>query len=214
MKKIILPLLAILLLAAIIFFIVSNRQKQNTSPEAQTPTTAPTPATEVSLQELVASGKSQTCTYSYSDESVGKMEGTVYVSGGKMRGDYSIEGAEGKAMNGSMIYDGKYMYTWSSAMPQGMKIAVSDDMKQATSSSTNQQSIDMQKKMNYSCKSWTADTSKFTPPSDVTFREFAIPSLSPGQSAPGGEQTTNNCGACNSLPNEAKEACLTAMKCN
>jgi hypothetical protein len=96
--------------------------------------------------------------------------GTVFVSGGNMRGDFSST-VNGKTVDSHIIAKADGIYTWSSGMPQGVKMPRPTATAPAPANST--QSFDPNTELNYSCKAWVADNSKFTPPTDITFMDVA-----------------------------------------
>lgn len=186
--------------------VVANQLTEDESKES---------SARMTLKELLLGG-SQTCTYSIAMDTGGTTSGTVYISDGKVRGDFTISGGESGTYDGSMIQDGLYMYTWSSLMPQGMKIAITQEMRDGTdagSTASGQTGLDLNQKVEYKCQPWTVDSSKFTPPSNITFSELQIPTgLQP---ATGSASQTNPslCSACDDLTGEQKTTCLTALKC-
>ncbi len=66
----------------------------------------------MSMKDLLALGKDQTCTFSSSDEN-GTVNGTSYMSGGKVRTDFKGTYSDGKAYDGGMISDETYVYSWT-----------------------------------------------------------------------------------------------------
>ncbi len=115
------------------------------------------------IGSLMAMGGSVMCDVDITGANPGS--GTIYVSGGKMRGEFTVAAA-GKTMHASMINDGQYIYSWTDMMPQGIKMAVSAGS--GTSGSANQ-GVDASTPVNYTCNAWTADTAKFMAPSDIKF---------------------------------------------
>lgn len=164
-----------------------------------------------SLKNLLASGVPQKCTYKDSSNNV-SIEGTTYISGGKVRGDFSSV-AEGKTNTGHSIYDGKTSYIWSDESTTGFKMNIDPNASNATSSSetNSQQGVDMNKSIDYSCSPWLPDQSLFTPPTNITFTEFSVPTVSQGTGATGSKSL---CSTCDSLTGDQKTQCLTAFKCN
>lgn len=92
--------------------------------------------------------------------------GTVYVGGGKMRGDFStvVAALGGKAVESHMISSEGYVYTWSDLMPQGVKMKVD-----ASGEAPAQQGMDAYTAVDYRCSPWSVEESRFTVPSNVTF---------------------------------------------
>jgi len=217
MNKLLIPsIIVALLVAAGAFYFLSTQPKQPTTTteiEQEQPTTT-SASTLMSLKELMTGG-SQTCTYSTLIDEGGVTTGTVYVSNGKIRSDFSITGEENTTIDGSMITDGDYMYTWSSAQPQGIKIAVTEEMKDAatTGTSSAQSSIDLDQKIDYRCQPWVSDASMFVPPANITFSEMKIPTDATTATGSGLPSSADLCSACDDLEGEQQAACLTALKC-
>jgi hypothetical protein len=133
----------------------------------QQPATSVPTGNPMSLKELLASGTSQQCTFA--DNVAGAtVQGTVYVSGGKVRIDFSST-QQGKTVSGHTMTDGDVFYTWSDGMKDGFKMS----MTAAQSSGTQQQMLDVDRKVDYHCSPWTSDTSIFALPKHVTFRDMA-----------------------------------------
>src|SRR3990167_3148582 len=110
-----------------------------------------------SLRELMMMGQDQMCTFESTDDN-GSNKGSSYISGEKVRTDFSGTDPDGKAYSGSMISDGTYMYSWSTASPQGMKIKITEetnkaveDVKQDAQANPNQY-IDPNDKVDYKCQ--------------------------------------------------------------
>ncbi|MBI2030107.1 hypothetical protein HYT05_00630 [Candidatus Kaiserbacteria bacterium] len=170
------------------------------------------PAGPMSLKELIAGGVSQKCTFSDASADM-PTEGTVYVGGGKVRGDFSAT-SQGKVMGMHMIADGATMHTWIDGMTSGFSMSMD-----ATQSGTNtQQSFDSDKKIDYRCEQWATDDSRFVLPSNVTFQDMAAMMQGAMQGAGAGtvpqmQATAAQCQACDQLPGAQKSACRAALKC-
>lgn len=170
----------------------------------------------LSLKELLSLGTSQTCTFTD-----GANTGVVYIAGGKVRGDFSTQEG-GVATQAHSIMDGTDAYTWMDSMNVGFKVS----MLAPTSprGDVPQEGMDMDKKVDYHCSSWTVDESKFALPTDITFNDMsdmmkgmmpagkvngaAVPPNMPNMPA-GGAQ----CAACDQLPTAQKDACRSALNC-
>jgi len=158
-------------------------------------------ASPKSLKDLLAAGIPQKCTFKDVLSDV-DMEGTTYIANGKMRGDFSST-IEGKTTTGHTIFDGKTSYVWMDETSTGFKMEV-DPSAETTSETSAEQGLDLNKTIDYKCSAWLPNESLFTPPSDVTFTGFVVPTS-------GGQ---NLCDSCNSLSGEQKTQCLTALNCN
>jgi hypothetical protein len=143
-----------------------NAQMQKSA--VSTETAADASAKKVAFSEFI---KKQGNSGSYKCEvkqSMSDMEngGTVYVSGGNMRGDFSTI-AEGRTMSTSFIMKDSYTYNWSSMSPKAgvkMKIAATAGDSKETAYSWSADQVG-----DYNCQPWTLETSKFEIPADVTF---------------------------------------------
>lgn len=164
------------------------------------------------IADLLKAGKNLECTFSGETDGY-KTSGTVFVSGNNMRGDFNSE-AQGKMMDSHMIQNGETIYTWTTDPKQGMmmKISKEDQAKYADDEATaKSQSFNMDQSYDYNCRGWSGDQSKFQAPSDIQFTDLsaqlekATGSLDKGNSAA--------CSACDSLEDEAKTSCKTALNC-
>lgn len=117
-----------------------------------------------SLRSLLALGKNTMCTFTSVVEN-STSSGTVYIAAdGSMSGDFSSQTSSGN-ITSHMIMKGGTSYVWSGT--QGAKMNVSASA--ATTSSNTNQSVDLDAQVDYDCKNWTLDNSKFTVPTNVNF---------------------------------------------
>lgn len=209
-------------------YIASQQMKTKS---ADTPQTAKKETKDTSMmtsiKDLLSSGKTQMCTYEYSNEKTGTSKGTTYIANGKMRTDYESTYGDGKTYSGSMINDGTYMYMWTATPPQGMKLKITAEMdKQIEEAKQNQAYIDPNTPMSYRCNNWSNDATIFTPPAEVTFTDYSAQmeqmrkmqqkmQSSPGAAVDNAEQMkAAQCAACESLEGEAKAACKSSLQCS
>jgi hypothetical protein len=126
------------------------------------------------LRSLLSMGGNVMCTISQVT-SAAKTSGTVYISGGNMRGDFTTEMtayATG-TITSHMLRKQDDVYVWSSAMSnQGIKIHM-DEMMKADANAQTKGAIDLNADGEYSCSPWKTDEAKFTVPSTVTFVDIA-----------------------------------------
>ena len=185
----------------------------------------PAPGAQMSMRELLGFGGAQRCTFTNKVEN-SESSGVVYVSGGKMRGDFTSLAA-GQAIQSHMIVDGETSYVWSDAAPQGMKISFADMNAQGGTNSG--QSVDVNEKVGYSCGAWAVDANVFALPTGVTFSDLGailppggIPKLqgTPGTvqpsagTMPSGGAGAFQCAACNQVPEgDERMQCLEALGC-
>jgi hypothetical protein len=94
----------------------------------------------------------------------GEAEGTVYVSGTSMRGDFTTKSGETMAVQSSMIKQGDSVYFWSGE--NGGMASLSSAMKAEAGASSN---VSLNDNVSYKCGAWTPDASKFVVPTSVNF---------------------------------------------
>lgn len=128
-----------------------------------------------SLRALLGMTESVACDFAVEDPHAGKSSGTVYIAGGKMRGDFSsVPPVGGKTIESHMIIVDDTTYVWSpEGMGYGMKMHVpeaSDAAVNTTPSSDGAPNWDAA--YDYHCSSWTADSAKFALPTGVEFTDM------------------------------------------
>ena len=128
---------------------------------------------QISLNSLLSSGRSVACTFFKTDAS-GDTSGTVYISGGQMRGDFVTKLKTGAQTDAHMIQKGNKSYMWSSAQgDQGIVMTSQESQAQNTPSGQADMGVDMDEALDYKCADWSGDASKFTLPSTVTFTDIS-----------------------------------------
>ncbi|MFA6050448.1 MAG: hypothetical protein WC761_04605 [Candidatus Paceibacterota bacterium] len=98
----------------------------------------------------------------------GEANGTVYVSGTSMRGDFTTKSGETMAIESSMIKQGDSVYFWSGE--NGGKVALTEAMKAEAGASSN---VSLNDNVSYKCAAWSPDASKFTVPTSVKFIDIS-----------------------------------------
>lgn len=209
--------IAVIILALFLLLVASGYMMLNkkTSPsnlavtkEAVKPTKAG--QTTKSLLELIKLGQNLRCTFK-SEVNNGSTEGTVYISGQNVRGDFNIT-SEGKTMQTSMIKTGDTNYVWGSSMPTGIKMTIALDKLSENKQAS--QYVDPNQKVDYNCTPWNVITSIFTPPTNVKFTDMTN-LLAPKQTVTGTQTQTkiDTSGICNQITDPtAKTACENALK--
>ncbi len=148
------------------YFVFSGNKEANVP--AGEEQSAQTPERKMAFADFVRQGGSYKCEVK---QALSDMEnsGTVYLSGGMMRGEFRTV-AEGRTVTTNIINRDGYTYTWSSASPEtGFKIKV-DASADAETSGTY--SWDASQVGDYNCAAWSADASVFAVPTSVTFQEL------------------------------------------
>lgn len=200
-------------------FVMSHKSTKSTAAQTATTTVNPTETaankgTLGSLKSLMTSALPQTCTFSTQKQA--STNGTIYVSGGKLRGDFTSTN-QGQTINGHMLVDSGFSYIWTDLNKQGMKVAITEAQ---VNTAANSQAMDLNQDVSYSCKPWVADESKFTLPTDITFMTFTMPkaAATTGATTSGASiatgAVTSPCSACDSLPAAAQSVCRTQLHCN
>lgn len=144
-------------------------KRLSTTPSTQTTAATEQPSTLASLKDLISKGVSQSCTYT-----TDKSQGTIYMSGGKVRADVNTT-VGSVATKAHMIMMDNTSYVWTDEMSTGFKVAydINATPVPGASPSTIQETIDANTSMNYKCGVWVADASKFALPGGVTFRTLS-----------------------------------------
>ncbi len=131
------------------------------------------------LRALLGLGISKMCTFS-DTTSAGTNSGTVYISGKNMRMDGTMTSTAGVVTESHMIKadDTSYMWYTKDGKTQGVKMSMAmlDTTKTSVKTvapTTPKPAVDLDAKVSYNCSNWSADNSKFTVPSNVTFIDMA-----------------------------------------
>jgi hypothetical protein len=193
-------------LAGYAVFAPKISQNPNLSSVASSePTPTETPA-QKSLKDLLSAGQPVKCGFNDSMSPVA-VSGNVYISSGKMRGDFtSMTG--GQDIKSHMIVDSQTAYLWTDGSASGIKMSLA-----ATAPGASGKGFDADKKMDYKCDPWVVDNSLFTLPKTVKFSTLSIPTSS-GASASGQENKATQCSVCDNAPANSKAQCLAALGCN
>lgn len=201
--------------AAVILFIIAiiafNQFSKTSKTSSETSSSQKTESSESltrgSIANLLTSGKNVNCTMNYPD---GKGSGTIYVSGKKMRGDFTVNVETIGEVKSSMIQDGEYAYMWSDADKKGTKFKVSGIPAPSPTADSNNQSVDLNQEVDLKCSSWGVDPSKFTVPSDVEFTDMSA-MMEKVQDQSGAIQN-NQSNLCDSITDpQDKAACVSAL---
>jgi hypothetical protein len=212
----------VLLLAGWYFLKSSNKTELKSS--TQNKQTAAAENSPMSLKELMM-GKTQKCEVGLDSQNT-QTQGTVYISGGKMRGDFKSQ-VNGKTEITHMINDGKTQFVWTEGSSE-MAFKISLEALQQNSQDTTQaqnQTFDLETKRDYNCTSWTEDSSSFSVPTNIKFTDYSemmksvqTAPASGGTGVKGGasgsvDVKAMQCAACNSLSGEEQTQCKAALSC-
>lgn len=192
---------------------------------------------KMSLSDFFSLAGSKKCTFS---DKTNNSSGTVYIGGGKMRGDFQSMD-NGKTTASHMINDGQYVYVWTDGQSQGYKMSTDIVKKEAAqvtmtpdnsgSSETQPSSgpVNLNQQADYSCGGWSVDSSMFTLPQGITFTDYssmmqgtqngASSTQGTTQQAPAAQgmtaqQKQYECSQCDKVPAGAmRNQCLSELKC-
>ena len=156
----------------------ANTSAAPTDPAATSASAEPTSG-KMSLKDLMSLGRDQKCTFTEKTAN-SDSSGTVYVGGGKMRGDFTSI-ASGMTIQSHMIAMGQKGYLWTSAMPkQGFTFTLPDPSA-PSAAPANSSAPDYNQQLDYSCSAWTVDASMFALPAGITFSDMsALMHVTPG----------------------------------
>ena len=205
-------------------YILTQQQKDTTplntttaldTSATDTPTvadnTAETPITQNTLRDILASGKSLTCTFSQ-DDGDGIQQGTTYIDTGRVRADITVRKQDDTIKDSHVILNDGWAYTWGAAFDakKGLKMKT---VITATSTADSNNFVYPDQHIDYHCTLWHADNSVFETPKDITFKEFSLGSQM-FQPTTGASNTAVDCSVCDQAPGaDAQAQCRTALGC-
>ena len=169
-----------------------------------------------SLRDLMSFANNQECSFT-DDESASS--GTVYAGDGKVRGDFNST-VDGTTTVSHVYSDGTDMYVWFDGGEGGFRGNL-DDIQQASAQfeGSDTKTLDPDKQVDFSCQSWTVDSSRFELP-DIEFTDYgqmmeSLPSgiTSDTNGEVSTEELTDQCSACDSLPGDAATQCRQLLSC-
>ena len=126
-----------------------------------------------SMQDLITRGKSLKCTYKVK-ESGNESEVVMYISNGNVRTEMEINTDEGETIESNMVIDKDWMYMWNSFTPNGTKMDMRKMPKgeDVTDSDVNKSTANLAKELDYKCRAWIPNNSKFKVPTDIQFNDI------------------------------------------
>lgn len=128
----------------------------------------------MTVQELIAKGQDLSCTFSFDGGGTADTTGTVYVSNGKVRGDYTTV-ASGQTFVSHVIVRDNAANIWMDGSQDGFTSTLSGQV----TTGGNSAAPDINSKLDYDCAPWTPDETKFALPVTVTFKAVsAVPTPS------------------------------------
>ncbi len=137
-------------------------------------------ASEASFASINTSGKAQECTFDYSGSN-GTGKGKMYADGrGRGRMMLNVTSEQGNSGETNTLVTNDKAYTWfTSGEGQSLGFVFDKSQYEQRSGSGVTDSTggtDPSQKFSMSCKGWKVDDSMLTPPANINFTEFNIPS--------------------------------------
>ncbi|MFA4942382.1 MAG: hypothetical protein WC564_01975 [Patescibacteria group bacterium] len=161
--------------------------------------------------EMLRGGKSLHCTFSYKDgDQQVESTGEFYVDGkkGKFRseGEVNITGPQPQKIKTYSISDGQYAYSWgSNNTSTGFKVSL-DKTTETENTAPDQSVQDLQKPIDFKCRPWTVDSSKFDLPTGIKFTDM-------DQMLKDLQSSTGICLMCNQIPDAKMKAECQETNC-
>jgi hypothetical protein len=123
------------------------------------------------LMSLQAMQKDLECQIAYSKEGEKDVEGTYFISGGKMRGDFLVPAEEyAEDIVSSLILDGQTLYVWSKIGEDTFGFVSNRASEKPVKSN---EPVPLDTDIRYTCTEWIGvDGSVFVPPSSVEFKDL------------------------------------------
>lgn len=163
------------------------------------------------INDLLKKKQNLKCTYQFKSGQQ-TLKGMMYLSNQKFKSEFKTK-INNKTMTTYSLSDGKNLYNWTSLNKQGTKINLKEAQKlgQQNSPTNQDQNLNevnkqLQTKYKLQCQKFTPKRNFFKPPQKIKFTDL-------GQMLKGLKQLQQNaCAMCNSLPQEAKQACLQSCQ--
>ena len=154
--------------------IVPTTQKNAAPAKTTTKTTNKgVPDSQTSYKSLLTQSGSFQCDYDQV-KSTGTSHNVIYLYGGKMRGEFRTNNADGSATANLFVYDGQYMYQWKEGTSVGTRtlltslsqlpFAIPKDLTSGGIVGSNYESV------GWLCHTWLTNKSLLSPPSYVSFK--------------------------------------------
>jgi hypothetical protein len=179
-KKTLYWVIGIVIIVIIVIAVSMSAGKSASSPTSSTQTSSSNSSNQVitasaakqSVRELISSGATETCTFSIpATATSSSMSGTVYVTSGNMRGDFTVTNQSGKVTSAHMIIENGTDYLWSDAMAKGIKLPWA--LAASSTSLSSRAGVDINQPTSYSCSNSVPSQSEFTLPTTIQFTDIS-----------------------------------------
>lgn len=208
----ILPIVALVIVILLgVGWYVTSRQDSTPGEEGavqEQPSANDASTVSGTFEDLFALGRDVMCTFSGDGNT-----GTFYIDTGsqRMRGDFTTTTDSG-SVDGHIINDSEYVYTWTDGEPQGVQLAVPEGNPALSSTAPDNVPPayqELNQDYEYDCDTWSVDESKFTLPSGIDFLNVGEQFQQMQAEIPAGV----DCSVCEQATGPAKEQCLQALNC-
>ena len=126
------------------------------------------------LQNVFSRGGNYTCTFSTVSTAAGSgsnSSGTIYVAGGKTRGEFSATSNTGTMTLVHIIRTSTENYTWIEGQPTGIETAITPTTATRINPAGAGFSDDALASVSWDCHPWVPDPKQFVPPTLITFTQ-------------------------------------------
>lgn len=212
--------IALVIVVALGIYALSSNKDSATQETTETTDRAQTENSDLQgtggLKNILSLGKDLSCTFERSDDN-GGFSGTAYVSGNKLRGDFTMHLEGTGDIDSHLIKADDTTYVWmGNTGSKFSDTAIDADTKPQTD--TN--SVNLDDEVKYSCSPWRKDTSKFEIPEDVTFTDLSalmenLPDTAIDSTTPSTTPVPKvDCSMCDQVPaGSAQDQCKAALGC-
>ena len=171
------------------------------------------------MKDLMARGKNMKCTYTQDlDEKDAEMAtGVVYMADKNARVEITVKGKNRPDAKMYSLIKQDWMYSWTEGSSAGYKMT----MEVAEMSDEDEQNMaSLSKEIEFECKSWKKDNSKFNVPTDINFQDMT--EMMRGLEIPSEEEMEDIkaqgnkliCDLCKNAPASEMKECLGDVVCD
>lgn len=218
-KKVLYIVVGVVVVGVVFAMVVSHPKPPRSEDATQVTTETPT-----SIRGLISSSASQKCTFEQRTE-YNETSGVVYVSDGRMRGDYRMHVFSGdQQFQSHMIIDDGISYTWNSLSSQGFRapMVIEDAVAGTVEYADYAHAVTFDQQLEYDCVAWKVNPWYFEVPEDIVFidvedmmdkSKIVVPQETM-ETLDVPDSMTDQCPACDALPDKVlREQCRLSFAC-
>jgi hypothetical protein len=154
------------------YFVITKNPKKDTGDikNGQQVESTKTEGKKMAFSAFVKQGGAYKCEVKQAFSDM-ENSGTVYMSGGNIRGEYTTI-AEGRTIDTSFMLKDGYSYTWSSTLVNiGFKTKINTQVDGTNAVNSGTYSWNASQIGDYNCEPWTTDEKMFEVPAGMSFKE-------------------------------------------